>query len=578
LQHLLLPFGKQAELFRARATPDAERTQERGGRICLTCGPEPIEDCKRRSCLGDGYIGLGGGEAPAELEPGACLLKREPRGLERRQRRALHDVVDVSDGSHAAGRVDRQGRVVVLLDTYERLLALDEWLRTWLLPRLPATAVTVIAGRTPPGPGWRADPAWRELARIVALRNLRPDEAREYLRVCGVDDVLYDLVIDITHGHPLGLSLLADVISRGGEIAPTDPLTPDLVGTLLRQFIDVVPSGAHRRVLEVCALARVTTEALLRDTLDVADAHQLFAWLRGLSFVESGPDGVFPHDLARDALDADLRWRDPDGYKRLFRAVRAHVHRRLGTVHGREQQRAVFDEKFLFRHQPAIRAGLDWDSWGQYYPERLRAADAPTVLDVVQRWQGPESAAIAERWLRQQPEGCFVVRRRDDVVRGFVAIVDLTRASAQDIAADPGARAAWQHVQRQAPPRPGETVSQLRFQIDRELDQRPSPTFNSASILSFQHTVSTPNLSWYLVTLSEPERWQDYFTVIDLPRVAGADFVVGGRRYGLFAHNFRAVPVEAWLDLTTERALAADSGTRRTAGAATDAGAVPAGV
>ena len=36
----------------------------------------------------------------------------------------------------------------------------------------------------------------------------------------------------------------------------------------------------------------------------------LFEWLRGLSFVESGADGLFPHDLARDVLDADLRWRD----------------------------------------------------------------------------------------------------------------------------------------------------------------------------------------------------------------------------------------------------------------------------
>ena len=46
----------------------------------------------------------------------------------------------------------------------------------------------------------------------------------------------------------------------------------------------------------------MTTEALLRDALEREDAHELFSWLRELSFMESGPDGVLPHDLARDAL------------------------------------------------------------------------------------------------------------------------------------------------------------------------------------------------------------------------------------------------------------------------------------
>ena len=39
---------------------------------------------------------------------------------------------------------------------------------------------------------------------------------------------------------------------------------------------------------------------------------------------------------------------------------------------------------------------------------------------------------------------------------------------------------------------------------------------------------------------------------------AGADFRVGGRRSGLFAHDFRQVPVDALLELVTERALTQD--------------------
>jgi AAA ATPase domain len=456
---------------------------------------------------------------------------------------ALREVLEVPDGEGAIVGPSG-GRLVVLVDTYERLGPLDDWVRTGLLPRLPATALTVVAGRRPPDSAWRADPAWRELLRVVSLRNLSPEESRQYLHACGVDPARHGQLVEVAHGHPLGLSLLADVVVRGGEAA-ADPLTPDLVGTLLRQFLEVVPSGLHRRALEVCAVARVTTEALLREVLGLEDAHELFAWLRELSFVESGPEGTFPHDLARDALEADLRWRDPDGYKRVFRGVRAHIHGRLKSSQGHEQQGAIFDAKFLFRRLPSIVSPVDWDAWGRHYPEPARPGDREPILDLVLGWEGEASAAIAARWWERQPEGFFVVRGRDGAVGGFLALMDLTRASSQDIAADPGARAAWDYARRHAPPRPGELVTQSRFIIDREAYQGPSPTLNATPILTMQRYLQTPKLAWDFLTLAEPERWDDYFAAADLPRVAGADFWVAGRRYGLFAHDFRQVPVDA---------------------------------
>ena len=151
-----------------------------------------------------------------------------------------------------------------------------------------------------------------------------------------------------------------------------------------------------------------------------------------------------------------------------------------------------------------------------------------------------------------------MVRGQDGVVGGFLALLDLTRASAEDLAADPGARAAWDYAQRHAPPRPAETVTQSRFIIDREAYQGPSPTLNATPILTMQRYLGTPNLAWDFLTLAEPERWDAYFAAADLPRAVGADFWVGGRRYGLFAHDFRRVPVGALLERVTERALAQD--------------------
>ena len=477
------------------------------------------------------------------------MLSPTPPGLLEELSRRL----SVPEGDGAI--VGNGDRVVVIVDTYERLAPLDDWVRTRLLPRLPASALTIIAGRSAPDPAWRADPGWGELLRVVSLRNLTPAESSEFLSKSDVDESVHRPILQVTHGHPLGLALLADVASGGGEIA-VDPLTPDLVAALLRRFTDSVPSDLHRRALEVCALARATTEALLRDVLEVDDAHDLFAWLRGLSFVYSGSDGLYPHDLARDVLDADLRWRDPDAYKRVFHRVRLQLHRHLESATGREQQQAVFDLKFVFRNLSDVLSPVDWESWGEFYPERASEADREAIVSIVLAAEGRESAVIAEHWLDRQPEGFFVLRHQDGAVRGFLALLDLTRAAGEDIAADPGARAAWDFANGHSPARLGETITQTRFVIDRESYQDPSPTLNATPILTVQRYLCTRNLSWDFLTLAEPDRWNEYFAVADLPRAEGADFEVGDRTFGLFAHDFRRVPVDAWVELVAERGLA----------------------
>jgi AAA ATPase domain len=474
--------------------------------------------------------------------------------------RAVLDALDAAIGLRRDGEAlaAPSARVVLMIDAYERLGALDDWVRSWLLPRLPASALTVVAGRRPPGPAWRADPAWRDLLRVVALRNLSPDAGRSYLRACGVEEAVHERLLRASHGHPLGLSLLAEVVVGGGE-ASLDPLAPDPVGTLVRRFVDVVPAGVRRDALEVCALSRTTTESVLRDTLALEDAHEVFAWLRDLSFLEPGPEGMLPHELARDVLDADLRWRDPERYKDVFRAISSNVHARLKSSRGRDQQRAAYDLKFLFRNLPSVLSPVDWETWGRHDPEPAALDDGSRILELVAGAEGGASAAIAERWLALQPQAFVVVRDEDDEVRGVLALLDLTAAAEEDRRADPGAAAAWGYAHRHRPPRPGEAITQTRFVVDRDAYQGPSPTMNAAPIVTLQRYLQNPRLAWDFLALHEPELWDDYFALADLPRSGGADFAVGGRRYGLFGHDFRRVPVDALTRLWTERALAQDA-------------------
>ena len=453
----------------------------------------------------------------------------------------------------AAGRAR-----VLLLDTYESAAALDGWLRERFLPGLPSEAIVVIAGRDPPAAAWREDPGWCDLLRTVSLRNLDPDDARAYLRVEGVPESQHDAALDATHGHPLALRLLVDVLAqREGPIELG--AAPDVVRELLGRFVADAPSVRHREALDVCAHARATTEDLLADALGRDDAAELFDWLRGLSFVEQGPDGAFPHDIVRDALDADLRWRGPAGYVGQHKRIRGHVIGRLREMSGEAQQHGVADLIFLHRGNPFAQAMWDWDSFGLAYAEPAQPADRAAILAMVERHEGPDSRALAEYWLDRQPEAFAVFRGADAEPFGFSAELALHLASEQDIDGDPGARAMWRYVMDHAPPRPGDEVLCGRFFMDRDAYQGPSPSFNVLTIAATQVWVSHPRLAWELIG-----PWGDLANAEPIMRYIGyhhaveATYEVGGHRYHVFANDWRRRPVEDWLDLMVEQELGAE--------------------
>ncbi len=67
----------------------------------------------------------------------------------------------------------RSARPLLLLDSWERLTALDAHLRQNLLPRLPSSARVVIASRRAPGAGWFTG-GWENLVAELSLGPLDP--------------------------------------------------------------------------------------------------------------------------------------------------------------------------------------------------------------------------------------------------------------------------------------------------------------------------------------------------------------------------------------------------------------------
>ena len=482
-------------------------------------------------------------------------LEPSPAGMLAALGRALDEPPDGSPLETLA----RRPRGVLLVDTYETLAPLDPWVREVLLPELPGGHLVVLAGRDPPAAGWLADAGWRDLIRVVPLRNLRPDESQAYLTARGVPAAQHPATLAFTHGHPLALSLVGDVLAAGGDpTAFTPERRPDMVRSLLERFVQRLPSARHRQALEACAHVRVTTEALLASALGVEDAHELFGWLRRLSFVEEGPYGLFPHDLAREVLDADLRWRNPESYLELHRGVRRFIVAHLQQAHGLERQRAFFDLLYLHRNNPIMRAVFDWETLGTAHTEPATARDREAVLAMVGRHEGAASARIAEHWWRRQPEAFTAFRGPAGELVGFIAGLALHRAGPADLEADPAAAAARRFADRHGPARPGEELVSYRFWMGADAYQGPGPARNLLAATTALEGLTNPRLAWYFLTFADPEAWHPVMTYLNHPRAGEAEFEVGGRRYGVYAHDWRAEPPLAWLDRMGERELLTD--------------------
>ena len=484
--------------------------------------------------------------AEAAEDRGRAPVKLDLRTIEPSPPAFMAELERVAGGALAAWE-----RPLILLDTFEAASALEGWLRDSFVPGLPAGALVVVAGRSRPAGDWRRDPGWRDLLRVLALRNLAPDAARVLLTRAGVPAAAGERLAAITHGHPLALSLLLDVRSQGEAPQALDAV-PDVVSALVTGFLAGVPSPRHRRALEIVAHARVTTGGLLRRILGEPD---LLDWLRGLSFIESGPDGIIPHDLARDVIDADLRWRDRAAYDEVHRAVRADVVDRLDAAEGRDQQRALADLMYLHRGNPAAAALWDWGSLGRAYADAARPEDEGAVAAIVERHEGPESAALARHWLRRRPGDFAVVRGPGPEPLGVIAMLALHDTSEDDRAADPLARAAWEHAHAHAPPRPGDELLLGRFFVDRDAHQAPSPTLNLTTMVSTREWMRRPRLSWCYIGCADADAFAPMMAYIGFARAEDADAEVGGRRIGVFARDWRREGAVAWLEWMAGREL-----------------------
>ncbi|MEZ4664536.1 MAG: AAA family ATPase, partial [Caldilineaceae bacterium] len=449
------------------------------------------------------------------------------------------------------------GAHLLLIDTAELLTPLDGWLRDEFLPRLPATVLTIFASRQSPAVEWRTDPGWQPLVRFVQLGNLEVKESTDYLARRQIPQAQHQAILDFTHGHPLALSLFAELHAQQAGAAFHPDAAPDLIAALVARFVDHVPSPAHRMGLEACAMLRLLDERLLAAIIG-EEAPTVFAWLRGLSFMDAEAGGLFPHDLARATICADLRWRNRARYAELHGRARAYYMREfLQSSSDQTQQRILHEYIFLHRDSPVLSSFFAWRENTSVFADLAQPDDHEEIIDLVEQHEGADSARLAAHWLTHPAQQTILFRDAAGSVEGFLMLLALEQLEPGERQLDPAAAAAWNLLEKRAPLKNGERATHFRFWLARGTYQRVSPVQSRIFVAMVQHYLSTPRLAYTFLPCAQPDFWRGIFAHADMHRLEAADFTVGERRHGVFGHDWRVMGPFPWLSLFAEREIAA---------------------
>ncbi|MDP9862549.1 MULTISPECIES: BTAD domain-containing putative transcriptional regulator [Streptosporangium] len=439
---------------------------------------------------------------------------------------------------------------VLLIDSFEELGDLEPWLRGEYLRRLPGDAIVVVAGRTGPSAAWLTDPAWSGAIVIRHLEALTATESAALVEARGVDPGLRRSIVDFAAGNPFALSLAAEVgrsMSTTGEPSRRDAVRY-VVDNVLALLAGSVPTETHRWALRVCAHARHTTEDLLRAVVPGGRAAELFDWLRAQPYVETAAHGLEVNGVLREALDHDLRWRDPVGYARMHRRIRHYVMDQL-LRDARDPHACVAVMRtisHLRRRGGVVRRYVSGVGEEDLRLSGATRADHDELVTMASKTHGEFTAASVRFWLGRQPGAFSVLRcRRSNRLRAFLSWLTLRTPDREELEADPVMRDIWRDVRRMTAVPPGAHIGIARHLICPAHEAEPSPITDVFQARMMRSWLHGPGLAASYLVVEDRQLWRPLMEYLDQYEL---ECVRADHPYAIFGHDWLADPPEEWRD------------------------------
>jgi AAA ATPase domain len=497
----------------------------------------------RAACV-HGVAGMGKSELLAEFgrrarKDGATVVALDCRMVEPTERGFL-TAVGFDDVESFAASLDRA--TVLILDHYEVFRLMDTWLRQVLVPALPDGTRLVISGRERPVAGWFGLEGFQTLP----LGPLEKEDAIAMLEHGGVAWTEAPRLNRIARGHPLALTLASAGAAEHPELGLEDAALTRVVDELSRLFLEDVEDELARRALEAVSVVRRATEPVLSAMLEQEDGAEALRRLLDLPFVDAGRDGLVVHEAVRDAIARFLSSASPNRYRAYRRAAWRALRAEAREAGATELWRYTADMLYLIDN-PVVREAFFPSGTQPLAVEPAAETDSGAIASIAGKHEGPEAAALLERWWTEEPETFSVVRDRDGNVAGFLSVFEGQQLKRSIVGGDPILEA-WARDLAVNPLPKGQVALGLRRWLDADAGEGPCAT-QAAAWLDVKRTYMAlrPALRrMYVVVQDVPTYWP-VVEKLGFRPLPDSEAVLDGNQYASVVLDFGPGSVDGWL-------------------------------
>ena len=247
-----------------------------------------------------------------------------------------------SDFLEDLAKAAEKKRIVLLLNTYEQMSALEDWVGE-VAQKIHPNGLMVIAGRKLPD--WnRVWSGWMMNAQVEELKPMTEDIMRQLIRRYYAtmrggepDPAQVEAIIKFARGLPMVVTSAVQLWVKYG-VEDFQSVKAEIVANLVDRLMEGVPSNLIP-ALEAAAVVRWFDQPILRAVMKQEDVRDVYNELRRFPFVRSRSEGLTLHDSVREMMDENLRVQDSERHVELHERAAVYFEKRLEKVAGEEAER-----------------------------------------------------------------------------------------------------------------------------------------------------------------------------------------------------------------------------------------------
>lgn len=243
-------------------------------------------------------------------------------------------------------------RIILMLDTFEQMTTLDDWVRDVAQQLHDANVLFVIAGRA--FPNWsRAWLGWEVNAQVEELKPMGEEVMRELVRRYYAtmrggepEPNQVDAIIRFARGLPIVVTSLVRLwVKYPGSFGDIQIVKPEVMSDLVDRLLEGVPTTLIP-ALEAAAVVHWFNQPILRAVMRQADVRDVYNELCRFPFARPRADGWALHDAVREIIDENLRIQDFERHCELHERAAVYFEKRLGEDETEEAERLSLERLY----------------------------------------------------------------------------------------------------------------------------------------------------------------------------------------------------------------------------------------